>query len=208
MVWMRALVTGDRSHFGPLYGKVSALLTPDFEHPPSVSMLLIPTSDDGIVVVMDIKEFVVMQKEWEERYDAQLQEIERLMELRLEEHRRSGRPGWFGHYLVREHPPEDVDPVHQRLERIDARLAGIGSDLSVVKEDVGQLKSDVTQLKGDVAQLKTDMGQVREALGQTATKVELEAVREEVKMMGDGYQATLKKLDFTSQLLTRFINAP
>lgn len=50
----------------------------------------------------------------------------------------------------------EVEPINQRLDKMEEDIGVIKEDVKVLKEDVSVLKEDVEELKEDVEELKED----------------------------------------------------
>ena len=107
--------------------------------------------------------------------------------------------------MVREEPTRYGDPVIARMDRFEQTLGAIARNLGLLKEDVATLRLDVGTLKQDVGTLKQDVATVKERM---ATKVELDGVRNTVKMVADGYTDAKQRLADVAELLKRHVIAP
>jgi hypothetical protein len=87
-----------------------------------------------------------------------------------------------GDSVARETPPSNgTGGVETRMDRFEHALAGITQEL---------------------AHLRRDVSDIRERM---ATKVELEAVHDSVKIVADGYAQTQSRLAEVSSLLKRYL---
>jgi chromosome segregation ATPase len=122
------------------------------------------------------------------------------------ESRRSRLSG--GHSLVREQSPPDnawegrFDRFERMLTETLSAVTVLQHDVSALQHDVSALNKEVAALKQEVAALKQDVVAIRE---QMATKVELEALRDSVNLVADGFAQTQTRLDYTSDLLKRYL---
>lgn len=105
---------------------------------------------------------------------------ERIRRHRLEEGERARRRAADG-AIARETPPS-YGEVPQRLAAVEGRLSDVDGRLDRIERTL------------------TD---VREQMGTLATKVELEAMNDRIKMVADGYQNTDKRLDKVADVLKR-----
>jgi len=114
--------------------------------------------------------------------------------------------------MVREEPTRYGDPVIARMDRFEQTLGAIARNLGLLKEDVATLRLDVGTLKQDVGTLKQDVGTLKQDVAtvkeRMATKVELDGVRNTVKMVADGYTDAKQRLADVAELLKRHVIAP
>lgn len=168
------------------------------------------------IVDFDWDKFEAEGKELEQRMRAVVVELDR-QQAASRASRRSG-----GHSLAREQPPPD-NAWDGRLDRFERMLAetlntvtGLQHDVRALQHDVGGLKGDVGGLKGDVAGLKGDVGGLKRDVDglkgdvaaireQMATKVELEALRDSINMVADGFAQTQTRLGHVTGLLQRYL---
>jgi hypothetical protein len=92
-----------------------------------------------------------------------------------------GRP-----ILVRERPPGDD---HMSLEE---RL----------KEFQAETRAALAEIRYDVLALRNDLSGIRKEM---ATKAEVESVRDDIRVLAEGYSQTQQRLHETSGLLRRFL---
>jgi archaellum component FlaC len=105
---------------------------------------------------------------------------ERIRRHRFEEEERARRRATDG-AIARETPPS-YGEVPQRLAAVEGRLSDVDGRLDRIERTL------------------TD---IREQMGTLATKVELEAMNDRIKMVADGYQNVDKRLEKVADLLKR-----
>ncbi len=110
--------------------------------------------------------------------------------------RASGR-----HALAREQPPPE-SAWDGRLDRFERMLSETLNAVTVLQRDVSGLQRDVSGLQDDVGGLKREVQVVRE---QMATKVELEALRDSIHIVADGFAHTQIRLENVADLLKRYL---
>ena len=86
--------------------------------------------------------------------------------------------------VAREMPPSGSRTVEERLDGIERTLVRIDQRLGSVELDVKQIRE------------------------QMATKVELESLKDDIKIVADGYAQTQHRLDRVTDLLTRYLTTP
>lgn len=149
---------------------------------------MIPRPDDGIVVVA----MSHVHAESDERKALREELVARLDDLSTHcrqeiawwqaERARYERPIGSGQSTVRETPPSGGAGGHDsRLDRMERRLELIAGDLVSMRRDITDIRDRM------------------------ATKVELEAVKDSVQKMADGYNDTRERLDRVADLLKRYL---
>jgi hypothetical protein len=148
---------------------------------------LIASADDGIVVIMSVEDF-----DWD-RFEAEGEEIARRMrEISRQSSERiaalqAERARYAERTASREATARDTPPagptggIEARLERLEIAVGAIVRDLSDVRRDVSDIRERM------------------------ATKVEVEAVHDSVKVLADGYAQTQSRLADVSGLLKRYL---
>jgi chromosome segregation ATPase len=117
----------------------------------------------------------------------------------------------------------DVDTLKSDVSALRADVDTLKSDVSALRADVDTLKVDVSTMKADIDTLKAEGSGVKGNLGtlrsefeglraevaaireQMATKVELEALKDSVNTVADGYAHTQASLDRVADLLRRHL---
>lgn len=116
---------------------------------------------------------------------------------------RSGR-----HALAREQPPPE-NVWDGRLDRFERMLTETLNAVTILQRDVSGLQRDVSGLQRDVSGLKDDVGglkrEVQAVREQMATKVELEALRDSLHIVADGFAHTQIRLENVADLLKRYL---
>ncbi|HUE88374.1 MAG TPA: hypothetical protein VMO26_20040 [Vicinamibacterales bacterium] len=133
------------------------------------------------IVDFDWDKFEAEGKELEQRMRAVVVELDRQQAAS-----RASRPSG-GHSLAREQPPPD-NAWGGRLDRFERMLT--------------ETLNTVTGLQHDVSALQRDVGAIRE---QMATKVELEALRDSINIVADGFAQTQTRLGHVTGLLQRYL---
>lgn len=105
------------------------------------------------------------------------------------------------HALAREQPPPE-SAWDGRLDRFERMLSETLNAVTVLQRDVSGLQRDVSGLQDDVGGLKREVQVVRE---QMATKVELEALRDSIHIVADGFAHTQIRLENVADLLKRYL---
>jgi hypothetical protein len=141
--------------------------------------------------------------DWD-RFEAEGKELQQRMravvaELNRQKAASSSSPPSGGHSLAREQPPPD-SAWDGRFDRYERMLTETLSAVTVLQRDVGALKEDVGALKENVGAMKRDVQTIRE---QMATKVELEALRDSINIVADGFVETQVRLAHVADLLKR-----
>ncbi|HUE88373.1 MAG TPA: hypothetical protein VMO26_20035 [Vicinamibacterales bacterium] len=143
----------------------------------------------------DWDKFEAEGKELEQRMRAVVVELDRQQAAS-----RASRPSG-GHSLAREQPPPG-NAWDGRLDRFERMLTETLNTVTGLQHDVSALQRDVSGLKGDVGGLKGDVAAIRE---QMATKVELEALRDSINIVADGFAQTQTRLGHVTGLLQRYL---
>lgn len=134
-----------------------------------------------------------MEFDWEE-FKAESGELERRMrevadrnarevaESRAARARYDTRPA--EPLVARELPPSGSRTVEERLDGIERTLVRIEQELGTVKGDVKQIRE------------------------QMATKVELESLKDDIRIVADGFAQTQYRIYRVTDLLTRYLTNP
>lgn len=135
---------------------------------------------------MEIADF-----DWD-KFEAEGKALEQRMRavvVELDRQKAASRPSppSGDHSLAREQPPPD-NPWDGRLDRFERMLT--------------ETLNTVTVLQHDVSSLQRDVGAIRE---QMATKVELEALRDSINIVADGFAQTQTRLGHVAGLLKRYL---
>jgi chromosome segregation ATPase len=146
--------------------------------------------DDGIVVVMHF--------DWD-TFDARVDDVARRMrgvsermtrqiaESQAARARYEQQRGTVG--IVRESPPPAEDePIHGRLDRLERALNRIGEDVSGVQRELGAVRGELLEIKE-----------------RRATKVELEALQHDIRIVADGFAQTQSRLSEVKGLMVRHL---
>lgn len=149
---------------------------------------------------MEIADF-----DWD-KFEAEGEALEQRMRavvVELDRQKAASRPSppSGGHSLAREQPPPD-NAWDGRLDRFERMVTEMLNTVTVIQHDVSALQRDVGGLKDDVGGLKRDVGAIRE---QMATKVELEALRDSINIVADGFAQTQTRLGHVTGLLKRYL---
>jgi hypothetical protein len=135
---------------------------------------------------MEIADF-----DWD-KFEAEGKALEQRMRavvVELDRQKAASRPSppVGGHSLAREQPPPD-SAWDGRLDRFERML--------------NETLNAVTVLQHDVSALQRDVGAIRE---QMATKIELEALRDSINIVADGFAQTQTRLGHVTGLLKRYL---
>jgi len=112
------------------------------------------------------------------------------------------------HALAREQPPPE-SAWDGRLDRFERMLTETLNAVTVLQRDASGLQHAVSGLQRDVSGLKDDVGglkrEVQAVREQMATKVELEALRDSIHIVADGFAHTQIRLENVADLLKRYL---
>ena len=112
-------------------------------------------------------------------------------------------PPAIGHSLAREESPHD-SAWTGRFDRFERMLGDTLNTVTVLQRDVSGLQRDVSGLQRDVSGLQGEVAAIRE---QMATKVEVEALRDSITIVADGFTQTQTRLDGVTVLLKRYLTS-
>lgn len=103
--------------------------------------------------------------------------------------------------LLREHrPPYGDTPagINRRLGDIDRTLTRIHAEMTEIRTQMIEMRGEITDMRSEMTDMRGEMADIRE---QMATKVELEGLKDEIKMVADGYTTVNGRLDKVADLL-------
>ena len=149
---------------------------------------MISRDDDGIVVVMDWDAFIEETREGER----QMRELAARMRQQNADSRRRRQQ-----LAVRERPPEFPElSLEDRLKTFEADTRSV---LSEIRHDLLMLRGEIASLRGDT---KAEIAGLRESM---ATKAELESLKDEIRMVAEGFAHVQTRLSEKADLLRRFL---
>ena len=142
---------------------------------------MIPALDDGIVVAMGLHEF-----DWD-RFEAEGEEIARRMRE------------------VSRTMAEQNAASRAERARYEERKARAGSTARETPDaGHGSLEERLERFERKLTAMAADLSDVRERM---ATRVEVEAIRDSLNIIADGYAQTQHRLAETSSLLKRYVTS-
>lgn len=155
---------------------------------------LIPPDDDGIVVVMSETEPRTVTREEFNR------ELVQALDDLVADARHHGELIKAGFektpYVARETPPP-YESSSERLDRMDGRLDRMDGRLDSMDGRLDRIDRTLADIRDQMA-TKADLEEMRKTL---ATKIELEAVNDNVKRIADGYQTVNERLNRVAEML-------
>jgi hypothetical protein len=147
---------------------------------------LIPPDDDGIVVTMSETEPRTVTRE---EFNREL--VQALDDLVADAHHHGEliKAAFDKPYqapVARESPPP-YGEVPERLDRMEGRLERVEGRLERVEGRLDRIDRTLTEIRDQMRTL--------------ATKVELEAMNDRIRMVADGYKTVNQRLDTVADLL-------
>ena len=85
-----------------------------------------------------------------------------------------------------------IEELGSRIDRVETSLR---ADIKDVRREVGELRGEVGELRGEVGELREGLSHVREdlAVNWDRTKLLFEALRDDIKKLGEGGQPPPRK---------------